>query len=234
MALEALIVDDDEAFSLVVEIRLKGWRDGLVITKASSISAARDILSGRTRPFDIVILDQNLPDGLGIDITDHPVMRESTVLAVSADESPDVPGRAVRAGAQHFLGKRQVTTPLFIPLVEALLDRRALEKRLRAVELKEKKMEAIKVLLATLKHEINNPLGAVLGAAYLLRQEQDGATNRDETVRLIETSGKRIKHVIEQLCDAVELEAISKADELVYQVPGDAPWPQSKKGESKN
>lgn len=230
MGLEVLIVDDDEAFASVVEIRLKGWQSDIAITKADTVASARAVLESHRVPFDLIVLDQHLPDGLGIELATHPRYAESTILAVSADDSPELPARSVRAGAQHFLGKRQVTTPLFIPLVEALLDRRRLERKLRDVEVKEKKMQAVKVLLATLKHEINNPLGAVLGAAYLLREDGDLATTREEAVKLIQTSGTRIKHVLEQLCQAIELEEVSKAHERVFQIPGDAPWPTKPRG----
>lgn len=224
MAFRVLIVEDDAAFRKVVEIRLRGWKEDVDISSAVTLTEARKILDDPDAHFDLVILDQRLPDGAGPELFDHAKLKEAAVLAVSADEAPDIPGAALKAGAQHFLGKRQVTEPLFIPLVEALLARRKLEAELLAARIRETKMSTITVLLATLRHEINNPLGAVLGGAYLVRSGGTLDDDQKKALRLIEASGNRIKHVLRQLCDAAELEEVVKAQEPVFQVPGDAPW----------
>jgi len=43
---------------------------------------------------------------------------------------------------------------------------------------------------------------------------------------LIDSSSGRIKNILEQLCDAAELEEVLKAQEEVFQIPGDAHWPK--------
>lgn len=227
MGLSVLLVEDDQDFKKVVEIRLKAWRSYVAITAANSLENARSILNATPQPFDLVLLDQHLPDGFGWELIKHEKLERSTVLAMSADSSAELPAQTVLAGAQHFLAKRQITEPLFIPLVEALMERKKLERELVESRLKQSKMETIKVLLATLRHEINNPLGAVFGGTYLLRSKGDLAEAQNEALKLIESSSQRIKHVIEQLCQAVELEKVTKAHEEVYQVPGDKPWNSS-------
>lgn len=223
MPLRTLLLDDDLSFRKLVELRLKDWQPDIQITVADNLAAARKILDS-DKEFDLVVLDQHLPDGLGSELSEHPKVAQATVLAISADASPDLPGQAVKAGAQHFLGKHQVTEPLFIPLVEALLERKQLEARLFALKLKESKVDTIRTLLTTLRHEINNPLGAVLGGIYLIRNSGQLADDQKEAVALVEKSSNRIKHVIQQLCEAVELEQVQKAHEKVFQVPGDKPW----------
>ncbi|MCC6220481.1 MAG: response regulator [Deltaproteobacteria bacterium] len=222
--LRALIVDDDISFAKVLQIRLTGWCNDIEITFAYSIGEAEEQLKSANKHFDLAILDQHLPDGRGVDISEHPALKQTTILAVSSDDSPELPARTVKAGAQHFLGKRQVTTALFIPLIEALLERKKLEQKLHLAAISQAKMDSIKVLISTLKHEINNPLGAVLGAAYLIRAQNELPQMQREAVSLIEQSGERIKHVLEQLCDAAELETVTKAHEQLFHVPGDKPW----------
>jgi signal transduction histidine kinase len=134
----------------------------------------------------------------------------------------------VRAGALHFLKKRQVSEPLFIPLVEAILERKKLESALITAKLKEQKMNTIRLLLATLRHEINNPLGAVLGGAYLIRAGGTLDADQIEAIKLIEASGNRIKDVMKRICEAADLEEVVKANEPIYQIPGDAPWGEKK------
>lgn len=227
--LHALLIEDDASFKRILEIRLKAWREDLKITVAATIAAARGLLDQMHLQFDFVILDQHLPDGMGWQLLEHPRLRDLTVLAVSSDEAPELPGQTVLAGAQHFLAKRQVTEALFIPLLEAMLERKGLELKLVKAQVSESRLEAIKVLLATLRHEINNPLGAVLGGAYLVRSKGELATDQIEALKLIESSGNRIKHVVQQLCQAAELQEVTKANEKVFQVPGDKPWDSEKK-----
>lgn len=232
--MNVLIVEDDTAFQRILQIRLKGWRRECVLTFADCLTAARAVLDRvkprqgeegtPLEPFELVILDQHLPDGLGPELFDHPALQNSAVLAVSADDSPELPANAVRAGALHFLKKRQVSEPLFIPLVEAILERKKLESALITAKLKEQKMNTIRLLLATLRHEINNPLGAVLGGAYLIRAGGTLDADQVEAIKLIEASGNRIKDVMKRICEAADLEEVIKANEPIYQIPGDAPW----------
>ncbi len=222
--MRALIVEDDKQFRKVLELRLTSWREDIELTYAESLAEARAILNDIEEPFSLVILDQHLPDGMGPELFEHPALDPSAVLAVSADDSPELPAEAVKAGAKHFLGKRQVSAPLFIPLVEALIERKELEAELLKNKLEQSRMDTIRVLLRTLRHEINNPLGAVLGGAYLVRSSGKLEDEQTKALRLIEQSGNRIKHVIQQLCETVELEEVTKGREQVFQIPGDPKW----------
>lgn len=224
MAFTTLIVEDDPSFRKMVQIRLRRWREDIVFTEAKSIKEAHVVLGLGGTPFRLAVLDHNLPDGFGTDLASHPELRATAILSMSADESPELPGQTVRAGAQHFLQKHQLTEPLFIPLIEAILDRKQLENDLLEAKLRESRLETIQTLLATLRHEIHNPLGAVLGGTYLIRQTGELEKSQMEALALVEASSRRIQHVIEQLCKAAELEEVTKAREQVFQIPGDKAW----------
>ncbi len=224
----ALVVEDDINFQKVVEMRLRAWRDDLQIRFADNLAAARTFLDDRSTVYQLVVLDQHLPDGLGASLFDHPSLDSAAVLAVSADDAPELPARAVRAGAQHFLAKRQVSEPLFIPLVDALVQRKQLESELLKVKLRQGRLDTIRLLLATLRHEINNPLGAVMGGVYLLKTGNKLESEQSDALRLIEASGNRIKHVLSQLCETAEIEEVTKGQEQVFQVPGDPSWGKKK------
>ncbi len=230
MSLRILLVDDDESFASLLRIRLESWDDELDMTHVRSIADGRAVLA--QSDVDLILLDQNLPDGHGIELLEPPTHTTAAIIAMSSDPAPEIPGTVVRAGATQFLTKTQVSAPLFIPLIEGVLARRDIEKRLREAELRNERLGSIRMLLATLRHEINNPLGAVLGAAYLLRNAGDLVPNQREALKLIESSSERIGHVVRELCHAAEveeLEAVTKAHEKVFQVPGDPPWEESNK-----
>jgi signal transduction histidine kinase len=229
MPLCALIVEDDKNFRRLVEIRLRGWCEDIEITLADSLGAARRILDEEEKDFSLVILDQHLPDGMGWTLFSHPKLTDAAVLAVSADDAPELPGKTVQAGAKHFLRKQQIAEPLLLPLLDAILERKKLEAELIKSKIEKSRMDTIRVLLGTLRHEINNPLGAVLGGAFLLRAEGELDDEQQKLLGLIEESGKRIKHVLEQLCEAAELQEITKGSEQLFHVPGDPEWDKSKK-----
>ena len=222
--MHVLIVEDDRSFQRILERRLQAWSERLAISAVSSLAEAEQLLQESAVEFSLVILDQHLPDGAGVKLLEDPRLESAAVLAVSSDESPEVPARAVRSGALYFMSKRQVTQPLFTPLLEAVLERKQLEKELLAARMRESRMATIKRLLATLQHEINNPLGAVLGGTYLIRAKGDLGEEQVKALELVEQSGQRIKHVIKELCQAAELEEVTKGREKVFQVPGDKKW----------
>lgn len=73
----------------------------------------KDLLEKTDIQFTLAVLDQHLPDGRGLELIDHPKLNTAAILAVSSDNTPELPGNTVKAGAQHFLSKRQVSEPLF-------------------------------------------------------------------------------------------------------------------------
>ena len=225
MSLKLLLVEDDDNFASLTIIRLRAWREDLAIDRARSIGEAQTLLSSTI--YQLILLDQHLPDGEGTDVLNHPSASYAAVVAMSSDNTAEIPGRTVKAGAAHFLSKTQIREPLFLPLLEAILARKEGEDLLRKAELRAERMETITTLLATLRHEINNPLGAVLGAAYLLRSAGTLAPHQQDALKMIESSSERIGHVVRELCKAAdpdELEVVTKASEKVFQVPGDPRW----------
>lgn len=101
--IEALIVEDeiDICFLLTGILRKKN----LQTTFVNSILEAHDILA--TKQPLILILDNNLPDGAGIDFirnikVTHPLMR---IIMITADDTFANKNKALKAGADFFIGK---------------------------------------------------------------------------------------------------------------------------------
>ncbi|MCB0344799.1 MAG: response regulator, partial [Bdellovibrionales bacterium] len=155
--LKAIVVDDDESFAKLVSIRLKSWNESIDIDTASDVASARKLLENASTNYRLAILDNHLPDGSGFELMDHSGLENAAVLSVSSDDAPELPAQNVRAGAHHFLEKRNISAPLFIPLVEAILERKKLEEQIKDSAVKAARLDTIKTLVATLRHEINNP-----------------------------------------------------------------------------
>lgn len=229
MPFSALLIDDDASFRKIVELRLRSFLEGVVVTGVDSLTAARELLKTNPPSFDLVVLDQHLPDGKGVELLSEGWFSDLAVLSVSSDPDPNIPGATLQAGATYFLNKTHVSEPLFKPLVLGIMDRNRLQRELNAYKVEQTQLETVRTLVATLRHEINNPLGAVLGAAYIISEGASTSDTEREAARIVESSGKRIKHVLDQLCAAIQLDPTLKGREKVFHIPGDKPWESSKK-----
>jgi len=65
----------------------------------------------------------------------------------------------------------------------------------------EKKMTDAANLVTYVRHEINNPLAALLGQAQLLLREQDLSDKSRRRAETIEQQAKRIEEIVGQLRD---------------------------------
>ncbi|MCB0311250.1 MAG: response regulator [Bdellovibrionales bacterium] len=225
MSFQALIIDDDDAFRKILERRLSSFIENLVVTSFSSISEARNYLNEiHSFVFDLVVVDEHLLDGSGTALISEGWFNDWAVLSMSSDDAPEIPGGAIQAGATYFINKRSVSEALFQPLVKGIIDRNRLQRELAATRINHTILDTVKTLVGTLRHEINNPLGAVLGAAYVLQRNEQASPEQKEAAELVESSGKRIKHVLDELCHAIEMQPVTKANHKVFHIPGDAPW----------
>jgi len=227
--LQILIIEDDESFLQLLKLRLKSFMPEMEITNFDNLTDAKKFLAGDQKTnFDLVILDEHLPDGRGTEILGEGWFKDLAVLMLSSDTAPEIPGASLQAGAMYFLQKIQVKEPLFQPLVKGIIDRNKLQQELNEARTKTIISATVRTLVATLRHEINNPLGAVLGGAHLVQSGEQTTPEQIEAAKLIETSGKRIKYVLDELCAAVEVEEVTKASQKVFHVPGDKPWEEGK------
>jgi CheY-like chemotaxis protein len=230
MATTIIILDDSAEFRKILSMRLKSFIPDLALVIFSSIAEAQNGIRGNPalQP-DLVILDHHLPDGIGLELMNEKQLQGLAILAVSSDPDPEIPGSSMRAGATYFLSKDKVRDPSFKPLVLGLVDRNRTQRELEEVRHKATVVDTVRTLVDTLRHEINNPLGAVLGAAFILKSASAQPEDRQEAARLVEESGKRIKFVLDELSKAVSLDPVMKSDHRVFQVPGDKPWEPTKK-----
>lgn len=111
METRILLVEDDRALSRGVTLALA--ESGRTITAVETLAGGREALE--QGPWDLVILDVNLPDGNGLDFLTH-LRRESTVpvLILTANdlESDQVAG--LELGADDY-----VTKPFSLAILRA-------------------------------------------------------------------------------------------------------------------
>lgn len=219
-----LLVDDDEQFRKVLELQVRSFFPGVTSVGCRTVADALGALSPRHQ-FDLVILDHHLPDGTAQDILISGQVDNIATLIMSADESPILPGQSLVSGADFFLTKRDLTQPLLKPLITGMIERAALSRAVDEAKLHSAITANIRTLLTTLKHEINNPLGVVLGAIHLF-SDSDSPKVR-EAAEAISQSAHRIKDVMQHLHDEVEqgtLQKVTKSGREVFSTGKDEQW----------
>jgi DNA-binding response OmpR family regulator len=102
MAKSVLIIDDERDLCEVVSRALK--KEGFAVDCAFNLAEAALKLAARP---DIIILDNNLPDGTGLKfIQAHPEeFIQSTVILITADPSEELRRKAAGVGITSFLQK---------------------------------------------------------------------------------------------------------------------------------
>ncbi len=95
-----------------------------------------------------------------------------------------IPVRAEEEGGEHILG-----------IARDITDRKSLEKQLINTE----KLASLGTLAAGVAHEINNPLGIMLGFCDLLLERTEQGTMEYNDLKIIERHGLHCKSIVERL-----------------------------------
>jgi signal transduction histidine kinase len=167
------------------------------VTAASDGLAALD--AARSGGFDLVIVDVMMPklDGFGVvsALRDDERMRTVPVILLSARAGEESRVEGMRAGADDYIVKPFSARELLVR-VGALL--RAAELRAEADRHKDE-------FLATLAHELRNPLAPLRNALYLLR-----TTDHDGSIPIQDIMERQLNHLVRLVDDLLEMSRISR------------------------
>ena len=99
-----LLVEKHALFREGLALLLK-WRTGLDSVQSGSIAEAQRILGDAKEKPVCAVVDLDLPDGDGIELLER--LRELPVVALVSDRSLECCARALEAGADKVLHKRE-------------------------------------------------------------------------------------------------------------------------------
>jgi signal transduction histidine kinase len=159
---------------------------------------------------DVVLLDLSLPESQGLDsfhrVHAHAPAVPVVVLTGFRDE--ELGNRAVQSGAQDYLIKGQVEGPLLGRALRYAIERGRIEEELRRrveqlAEMDRRKDE----FLATLAHELRNPLAPIRNSLYVLRMS--GGTG-PVAERIQDMMERQISHLVRLVDDLLEVSRITR------------------------
>jgi len=137
-----LVVDDDTRMLRALEKVLTG--EGCVVTCATWVGDAVEILTDRQTEIDLVITDLRMPFVTGITgvYAIHKILPTLPVIVLTAFGSPDVKAECLRQGAAAVLEK-PMDTPQLLEVVREVLEHQKTDSMTAARPSKENTNEKI-------------------------------------------------------------------------------------------
>ncbi|MBI2113706.1 MAG: response regulator [candidate division NC10 bacterium] len=225
-----LLVEDDPLQAAVVTDLLA--LHGYAVSTQQTLGEARAVI--RDAPPDLLLLDRILPDGDGAalcrELKAEEATREIQIIILTARDRVEDRVEGLLGGADDYILKPFHPEEL-LARVHGCLRTLSLQRELKdkAEELAEKNQElvetqtrliraerlaAIGEIGLAIRHEINNPLGTILGhAELLLAQPETLAPDVQKKLAAISRASLRIRDVVKRL-------EVIRDDRAIEYLPG--------------
>ncbi len=215
--MKILLVED---YPFDVEITLDllksiGFSEDAVM-HASTLRATIKLLE-QEEP-DLILLDLGLPDSKGMKTfeTIHSQFPAAAIVVFSGLNDQDLALESVKKGAQDYLVKGKIDNLRLETSIRYSVERKRLEQELvQAKKQAEAAYAAKKQFLASISHDLKNPLNSILALSDFLARNQNGHLDEKElaAVKTIHGSGNDLLEMI------TDLMAFSKVDagKLIFQ-----------------
>lgn len=196
---QVLVVDDDATYARLVAAVVEQSGFG----RPNIVGTIKDALA-QAEQADLVLLDQQLPDGQGLGLL--PALRampaQPAVILVTAHGDEALAARALRAGADDYLIKDASLASLLPEVIERARRNRALQEALAAAErdlVHAERLTAIGQLNLALSHNINNPLMAALAETEMLLVDKSLSAEQRKGADSIKQALQRISDILFQV-----------------------------------
>lgn len=192
--------------------------DGIVINHFTRVETGVEGLD--TVDADVILLDLNLPDKDGMETVE--AVRSATdrtpIVVLTGIPESQLGVDAVTRGAQDYLVKDEVNSPILLRSVRYAIERKKTERTVR------QQAEELRILNQLTRHDIRNEMTLVVGRAQELEEYVDhhGAPALEEIVRtsnhvlqLTRTVGDIVDSIT---VDDADLDAVNLRSILVSEV----------------
>ncbi len=214
-AAHILLAEDDPIQAAIITHLLQ--QEGYRVDAFGALEAIRTAI--RAAQADLVILDRMLPDGDGCvlcqELKEDPATHGVPVILLTMRDSVEERVEGLRRGADDYIAKPFEPAEL-LARVHSVLRMLALQRELaeQADELARKnaalqeaqarlvrseRLAAIGEIGLAIRHEINNPLSAIVGFTDLLLTQTDAADAVHVKLEAIKRCSLRIRDVVRRL-----------------------------------
>ncbi len=174
-ALSILVIEDDLGDRKLLRRAMGDSGLDCDIVEAETFAAALDRHS--KAKFDFIIMDNGLPDGVGIDLIDRVIETWPTagVALVTGLGNEDLAATAIKRGAVDYISKRNIDGPLMATVIENGVKVARLQEKIRSQN------EALQAFARVLAHDLRSPLQAVRMIAETMME--DAAASKGDEIR---------------------------------------------------
>ncbi|MCG8424559.1 MAG: response regulator [Proteobacteria bacterium] len=131
---QILLVEDNPGDAELVQTLLQ--RNTGVVYRTQHVSRLGDAVVALTeRPIDVVLLDLGLPDATGDEVVSrlHIVNPHLPIVVLTGNDNDHVQQSSIRAGADDFIGKNNLTAIGLRRCLQSAIERRRMQEQLRAL-----------------------------------------------------------------------------------------------------
>lgn len=202
-----LVVDDSASARELVRIYLSKTS----IKAAFAENGPQAIKKAKSNPFDLILLDVQLPDIDGIEICkilksdartkDIPVI----FVTVASDKKSLVAG--FQAGAVDYITKPFKKEELLARITTHLRMKKYTEELITARKNAEESEELKMAFLSNMSHEIRTPMNSIIGFAELMQDENLTDEERKEFASIIINSGEQLLNIVDEILEVSKEEA---------------------------
>lgn len=192
--IRVLVVDDDPSIVRFLEIYLasQGFRVFSSLTGEAGLDAAERLLP------DLILLDYMMPGLDGLEVLQR--LKESAataripVVILTARSEVGERVKGLNLGVDDY-----VTKPFDILELKARLLSVVARRRVQVENTEAEKLKTLREVVASVSHEVNNPLAAILMCAEALERRSGGSEYVVAKSRTIQENALRIRDILKRL-----------------------------------
>lgn len=175
--LAILTIEDNDADFLYVQELLHGENYTLLHRHS-----AKEALSCDEQDYDLILLDLSLPDGQGLKTFENlnELIKTKPTVVLTGLEDEDLAIEAVKLGAQDYILKKDMSARTLNRTIIYAFERKQFEETTKRLAVLEEHDE----FMATLGHDLKNPVVAANRVLKLMAEGAAGAIN-DEQAELL-------------------------------------------------
>ncbi len=195
-----LLVEDNRDFAKLVEVFLRKYEFGQfeIVWKENGQEALAEVDKGGK--FDVVLMDYFLPGLNGLEVTRALQRRRSDIPVVflTVNKDFDLAVELMKIGVEDYLVKEDVSTPVLPKTLLNVIERRKLKEQLTALEVSQKRLEAIQELIVRVSQDVRSPLSEMRKIVDALVAAH-GTSNLKTYLTIINDNLSRVERKIIQL-----------------------------------
>jgi CheY-like chemotaxis protein len=158
--IKVLLIEDNRDFANLVELFLrKHDPDRFQVTwQENGQSALAELATNNA--FDVILMDYFLPGQNGLEVTRaiQQMGISVPVIFLTVNKDFDLAVEVMKLGVEDYLVKEEVSTPVLPKTILNVIERRRLKAQLTALEITQKRLEAIQEMVMKITQEIRLPL----------------------------------------------------------------------------